>query len=412
MRIATIQSYTQGLNSILRAQDAVNTTQLQVSSGKRVLTPSDDPIASTKILQLEQDIAQRDRYDVNMTLAENRLSLEEATLSSVSDILIRVKELTVAAGAGSLTQEDRQAIAAEVEELEESLADLFNTQDPSGDFIFSGFKGKTEPFQKQDNGRYEYHGDEGQRYLDIANSVRIATGDTGKDLFVDVAAAKNTFTATINPLNNGSTQVNPGFVMDEEAYGEFYPDDLVLTFNPEFAISPPGPNYTIRRASDDRVVEGLANVAYVSGTDIRAAGTQFNVAGEPESGDEVMIQSTPKQSITDTLFRLREGLNTLQDNESDSETLEVLIEDTLVNLTNAQSSVSEVRSHLGARLNIIENTRDMSADMKLVSQEILSELEDIDFAEAVSRLSLQTFVLEAAQQSYTSISRLSLINQL
>lgn len=412
MRIATIQSYNQGLSSILRAQDAVNNTQLQVSSGKRVLTPSDDPIASSKILQLQQDIAQRDRFDLNMTLGENRLSLEEATLSSITEQLTRIQELTIAAGAGSLTLEDRQAIAAEVEEMEDSLAELFNTRDASGDFIFAGFKGSTQPFQRQDNGRYEYKGDEGQRYLDIANSVKVPTGDNGKELFVDVKSAKNTFQALLNPLNTGSIQVNAGFVTDEEVYADFYPDDLIITFNPESNVEPAEPNYTVRRASDDRVVEGLTNVVYQPGTKISVAGTEFIINGEPDSGDEVFVRSTPKQSITDTLFRLREGLNSLDDSEEDSKTLDILLEDTLTNLANAQTSVSEVRSNLGARLNIIDNTREMSADMKLVSQEILSELSDVDFAEAVSRLSLQTFILEAAQQSYTSISRLSLFNQL
>ena len=112
------------------------------------------------------------------------------------------------------------------------------------------------------------------------------------------------------------------------------------------------------------------------------------------------------------MYRLRQGLDTLQDNPQDSATLDILIEDTLNNLANAQTSVSEVRSQLGARLNVVENARNLSDDVRLVSQEVLSELSDVDFAEAVSRLSLQTFLLEAAQQSYTTISRLSLFNQL
>ena len=74
MRVATLQSFNSGLNSILDNQSSVNKTQQQVSSGRRVLTPADDPIASTKILQLQQDIAQRDQYDRNMTAAENRLT--------------------------------------------------------------------------------------------------------------------------------------------------------------------------------------------------------------------------------------------------------------------------------------------------------------------------------------------------
>lgn len=412
MRIATLQSFNLGLNAILDAQSSVNKTQQQVSSGRRVLTPADDPIASTKILQLQQDLAQRDQYERNMTAAENRLNLEEATLSSVTDALTRVQELTVNAGSGTLTITDRQAISAEVSQLEKHLASLFNTKDPNGEFIFSGFKGSVEPFQQQDNGRYEYQGDEGQRYLAIGDSTRIATGDSGKKLFIDVRAAKETFTTSVNPLNTGTTQVNAGFVVDEEAYADFYPDDLIITFNPEAAIDPAGPNYTVRRASDDRVVEGMAAMPYKPGLEMVVAGVSLKINGNPEPGDEVLAKSTPKQSITDTIFRLRQGLDSLQDNPEDSATLDILIEDTLNNLVNAQTSVSEVRSQLGARLNVVENARSLSADVKLVSQEVLSELSDVDFAEAVSRLSLQTFLLEAAQQSYTTISRLSLFNQL
>jgi flagellar hook-associated protein 3 FlgL len=347
-----------------------------------------------------------------MTAAENRLNLEEATLSSVTESLTRLQELTVNAGSGSLTMTDRQAISAEIQQLENQLGSLFNTKDPNGEYIFAGFKGGTAPFQQQDNGRYEYQGDEGQRYLAIGDTTRIATGDNGKKLFTDVRAAKETFTTSANPLNLGTTQVNAGFVVDEEAYAAFYPDDLIVTFNPEAAIDPAGPNYTVRRASDNRVVDGLANSAYLPGAEIVAAGISLKISGNPEPGDEVLAKSTPKQSITDTVYRLRQGLDSLQDNPEDAATLDILIEDTLNNLSNAQTSVSEVRSQLGARLNVVENARSLSADVKLVSQEVLSELSDVDFAEAVSRLSLQTFLLEAAQQSYTTISRLSLFNQL
>ncbi|MCB2385254.1 flagellar hook-associated protein FlgL [Thalassolituus alkanivorans] len=412
MRIATLQSFNTGLNGILDNQSSVNKTQQQVSSGRRVLTPADDPIAATKILQLQQDQALRDQYDRNMTAADNRLKLEDATLGSITDNLTRLKELTVKAGGGSLTLTDRQAIAAEVYQIQEGLVDLFNTRDANGEYVFAGFKGGNAPFVKNDSGRYDYKGDEGQRFLTIGASTNVATGDNGKSLFVDVEAAKNTFTAELNPLNKGTMRISPGFVIDEEKYADFYPDDLIITFNPESAITPAGPNYTIRRASDDRVVEGMKNMAYSPGSDIVAAGISITLNSDPEPGDEVLIKSSPKQSITDTIFRLTEGLNTLEDNVVDSETLDILIEDTLTNLAFAQASVSEIRSQVGARLNVVENTRNLSADVGLVNKEVLSKLSDVDFAEAVSRLSLQSFLLEAAQQSYTTISRLSLFNQL
>lgn len=412
MRVATLQQYNIGLNGILDNQGAVNKTQQQVSTGRRVLTPADDPIAATKILQLQQDLALNDQFTRNMTAADNRLKLEEATLDSITKNLIRIKELTVQAGGGTLTITDRQAIAAEIFQLQEGLVDLFNTKDAGGEHIFAGFKGAQQPFVKAPNGRYEYKGDEGQRYLAIGASTTVATGDNGKALFVDVPAAKNTFTAQLNPLNKGTLQVNPGFVTDEEKYAAFYPDDVIVTFNPEAAVDPAGPNYTVRRASDNRIVEGLANVSYTPGATVNAAGISLTLNGMPEPGDQVLAKSSPKQSITDTVFRLNAGLNSLQDNPTDADTLDILIEDTLINLTNAQASVSEIRSQIGARLNVVENTRNLAADVKIVNQEVLSKLSDVDYAEAVSRLSMQSFMLEAAQQSYATISRLSLFNQL
>ncbi|CCK75378.1 Flagellar hook-associated protein [Oleispira antarctica RB-8] len=412
MRVSTLQSFNKGLNSILDNQSQVNKTQQQVSTGRRVLTPADDPIAATKILQLQQDQALREQFGKNMTGAEGRLALEETQLAGITDNLTRLKELTIKAGDGSMTITDRQAVAAEVREILGGTVDLMNAKDAGGEYLFGGFKGGTLPFQKNENGRYDYAGDEGQRFLSIATSTTVATGDNGKNLFVDVQAADNSFTTQVNPLNQGAGFINPGFVVDEEAYAEFYPEDLVITFNADSAITPPGANYTVRQASDGRVIEGFSAQSYSEGTEIIVAGIAVKISGETKPGDEFLVDSSEKQSITDTIYRLMDGLNNLEDNVVDSATLDNLLEDTLNNLAFAQSSISQVRSEVGARLNIIENTSSLAADIDLVSKSVLSELSDVDFAEAVSRLSLQTFLLETAQQSYAKIQNLSLFNKI
>ena len=267
-------------------------------------------------------------------------------------------------------------------------------------------------FPQTENGRYDYAGDEGQRFLSIASSTTVATGDNGKNLFVDVEAVDNTFTTGLSPLNTGTAFINPGFVVDENAYGDFYPEDLVITFNAESAITPPGKNYTVRQASDGRIVDGLSTQEYSAGSDIIIAGIAVKISGQPKPGDELFVNSSEKQSITDTIFRLMDGLESLGDNPTDAATLTNLLANTLDNLAFAQSSISQVRSEVGARLNVLENTSNLAADVDIVSQEVLSKLRDVDFAEAVSRLSLQTFLLEAAQQSYAKIQNLSLFNKL
>lgn len=412
MRISTLQSFNKGLNSIMDNQSQVSKTQQQVSTGRRVLTPADDPIAATKILQLQQDSALREQFEKNIAGAKGRLALEETQMAGITENLDRLKELTIQAGDGAANMSDRQDIAFEVNAILEATVDLMNSKDAGGEYLFGGFKGGTEPFQKNENGRYDYAGDEGQRFISIASSTTVATGDNGKNLFVDVESSDNTFNTQINPTNGGTGVINPGFVVDQEEYDDLYPEDLIITFNPETAISPPGPNYTVRQASDGRVVEGIDKQGYESGDKITIAGIELKISGKVQPGDEFMVNSSEKQSLTDTIYRLKDALDSLEDNPEDSEILKNLLANTLDNLDYAQASISQVRSEVGARLNIVENTEAQAADIDLVSKEVLSKLSDVDFAEAVSRLTLQTFLLETAQQSYAKIQNLSLFNQL
>lgn len=407
-----MQQFNSGVRSILNNQESTTKTQQQISTGRRVLTPADDPIASTRILQLQQDISLRNQYEENVTAAQNRQNLEEAILGSVEDNIEAIRTLTVRAGDGSLTTEDRTYIAFEIEERLDALVDLMNTKDASNTYIFAGFKGETLPFQERAGGGYTYEGDDGERNLEISNSTDVQTNDSGKKLFVDIESIKDTFFTHGNERNLGTGFISNGFVSDQEAYDDFYPEDMVIRFNPDGYITPPGPNYSVVTRSEDRPINGLDGQPFSPGTELVVAGANFKIGGDPEPGDTFFVRSSPKQSLTDTVSGLIEGLKGLQDNPVDNASLTDLLATTLSNMDFAQTSVSEVRSEIGGRLNTIENIDNLHQDVDLVSKEILSGLQDVDFAEAVSRLSMESFLLEAAQQSFTQVNRLSLFNHL
>lgn len=412
MRISTMQSFNTGLRSLLDNGMQVKDTQQQISTGRRVLTPADDPVASTRILQLQQDLSLREQYQKNITAALNRQSLEDATLNGVTENVARIRELVVAAGNGATTLEDRSYIALEIDERMDALVDLMNTKDASNEYIFGGFKGDTLPFQLRAGGGYEYKGDDGQRQLTISSNTRVETGDNGKNIFIDIPAAKKTFDPYANPNNTGTGIIGRGIVYDQAAYDAFYPEDIIIEFNDNAAVSPAAPNFTVKQKSDGRPIDGLKFVPYSTGETITVAGISIKLAGQPNAGDSFIVDSSPKQSLTDTVQRLSEGLRSLDDNPLDSAALTNLLADTLTNLDHAQTSVSETRSKVGGRINTLENIQGLHADVTLVSQDILSKLQDVDFAEAVSRLSLESFLLEASQQSFAKISNLSLFNQL
>ena len=145
----------------------------------------------------------------------------------------RIRELAVSAGNGILGKEDLNSIAAEVEERLDQLAGLLNSQDASGEYVFSGFQGGTEPFQQNISGAYSYEGDEGRRFVQIAPSVSIASTENGKAIFQDIPVNENTFYTVTDPTNQSdpAAQITTGQVIDQDVYDAFYPEDLTIVFN-------------------------------------------------------------------------------------------------------------------------------------------------------------------------------------
>jgi len=407
LRFSFLQAFNQSVNRILNQQADTFRTQNQISSGKKILVPSDDPVGAARIIQLDQEQSQIDQYLDNIITANNRLGLEETQISEVQNILFRLREITVNAGNGTIGQSERQGLAAEVQSRLEQLVDLANTRDASGEFIFSGFSGSTKPFVDVGSGNYQYQGDEGQRFVSIAITTKVAISDSGKEVFEDIQAAQNSFFARPNASNTGAATISPGLVTDQALYNGFYPEDYNITF------AVPANTYSVTQKSNGAIVAGPT--AYTPGQPIdidltASRGFRLTVSGTPANSDNFQIESTPKQSLLTTMGRLVEGLETLTDTTLDKATLDQLLADTLTNLDFAETRMSEIRSKIGARFNVLDGIQDMQDGIKLINSEILSEVRDLDYAEALSRLSQQTFALEASQQSYARISNLSLFN--
>ena len=414
MRVTTIQTFHRGISDIQRVSNAGNETQAQISSGKKFLRPSDDPVAATRILQLNQEIVAREQYQRNIVSVTNRLSLEDSILSGVGDVLQRVREISVQLGDGSLSQEDRGFLAEEVNIRLEEMLGLLNTKDANGEFIFAGYKGNTQPFVDGGGGGYKFQGDEGERLVQIGATTYVTSRDSGKALFEEIPADSKSFVTTNNPRNTAvpPANVTVGTVLNQEAFDAFFPEDAYIEFESADAISPPGLNYTVRRSSDNRVIEGLENERFVSGNQITFQGIGLRITGTPDPGDSFMIESSSQQSILTTIGRMVEGFRSFDDTPRGRQQVADLVASSINNLDNAQTSLLEGQSKVGARLNTLESTQALHEQVDLVSQDILSQLQDVDFAEAVSRLSLETFVLEAAQQSFARIANLSLFNSL
>lgn len=409
MRISTQQIYDNGLRNMQDVTQQQQKTYNELSSGKKINQPSDDPVGAARVMQLNQTLSLSSQYQNNITLATNNLNLEDSTFSSVSSTLKNIRDLTLQANDGSLSASDRKAVATQVGQLLTQLTGLANTKDSSGQYLFSGNKGGTTPFVQDESGNYQYQGDQGQRSVAIDDGVQVPVNDNGQSVFVDVPSAQKTFYTEANPNNTAQppATISAGMVIDQSAFDKFYPSNMKLTFNA-------GPSGELQYSISDRATgrQLVAPTDYTSGAPIQAEGVQFNITGTPQVGDSYFIQSSSKQSVMGTVQKLIYGLQNYSATDAGNTAFNNLIQDTLSNLDNAQASVSQAQTDVGARLNTVSTTNDLHTQADSQTQSVMSKLQDLDYAAAASTLSMQNMVLQAAQLSFTQVSKLSLFDKL
>ncbi|WP_020209453.1 flagellar hook-associated protein FlgL [Gilvimarinus chinensis] len=417
MRVATSQIYNIANIGMSNAQTALTKTQEQMASGKRVLTPADDPVAATQILQLNEEVSRLDQYIKNIDVAENSLNLEETALDSVLLLVQRMQELAVSAGnTAVLTPNDYKALVAETNSRIDELLNLQNTRNAAGQYIFAGYQGSTQPFSRGADGQFIYHGDEGQRQINASGSVAVDVSDSGKRVFVDIPSDNFTFYTEANPNNRSDppARINVGQVTDQDTFDELYPDDLIVTFSPDGSG---GAQYTITNRSTGMVMPGHENEPFVSGQPIEVAGASFTITGQPHPGDgstvpgdSFSLTTTNKQSLATTLTRLSQAMNAVNETPESKAYLDEVVAQTLANLENAVTNISVVQGEVGARLNTLESTREQNLDSKLYTDSVLTDLQALDYAEASTRLEMQELVLSAAQKSFVKVANLSLFS--
>src|SRR3569833_1136720 len=197
MRISTGQIYQRGGDAMLEQQTQLRQSQTQLGTGNRVVVPSDDPMASVQILDLQKGIDVSKRFQDNIGSARSTLNMEEPSVKNAIALLQRVRELTIQANNGVLDDQQRRGIAAEGNEHLASMLNIANTQDSNGDYLFAGCSAGAKPCT-QTNAGFNYAGDQGQRLLQIGPTRQIAVSDSGTDVFQSIRNGNGTFVTSHN----------------------------------------------------------------------------------------------------------------------------------------------------------------------------------------------------------------------
>jgi len=399
MRISSEQQFQQGIDSILTQQAKLNITQEQVASGDRILTPSDDPAAATQILKLSALVASNEQFERNVVFAQNQLELAEGRLGYAGNVIQRVRELVVQANNASQSNESRAAIADEIQNRLDELMGVANSKDASGEYIFAGYNAKTIPFVKQGAG-YVYQGDQGERLLQISEDLQIKVRNSGAEIFQKVPEGDGRFVLTSPASNSGN------LLVQTNTSSESGVDTYSLVFSQASATDPV--TYQVSGASSGIVASGT----YLDGESVSFNGISLILQGRPEDGDNYTIAPAGKQDVFQALSDLAQQLKAPKVDAAALAKLGNDLGQALNGLDQMLGSLLSHRSSMGNRLQQLDVRMTENADSRLRYERSISELKDLDYANAVGRLNMQMTALQAAQQAYIKVQGLSLFNLL
>ncbi len=187
MKISNQLLFERGAEQMSAVQTRLAKSQAQLAQGKQIINPSDAPDKAATIQRLNSVLSRQASYQTSLGNVKTRLDGEETALNSGTDLIIRIKEISVQAANDTLGPQNRQALATEMQALRDQLLSLANTQDSNGNYLFSGSKVSQPAFAVDASGYPTYQGDQTRMQVSIGDQRSIAVNRTGTDAFVSVA---------------------------------------------------------------------------------------------------------------------------------------------------------------------------------------------------------------------------------
>jgi len=385
MRISTSTIYELGINSINSQLATLTKTQQQVATGRRILTPSDDPVASAAAVETDSALNLTQQHLANISSARSTLSQEESTVSNINRVFQDARQTVVSSGNAALSAADRATLATTLRSNYNELLSLANSRDGQGNYFFAGFSSNIQPFT-QTSGAAVYAGDQGQRKLQITPSRQIDVSDSGQDLFKPGVASSDPFAA----IENFITALGNGAIANQvtTSRGAANTGTASIGTSVTTAAVPP-----------------LAPVTFTYNT----ASTSFTSVSQDPAWNNITVAYTnpTTTSINGVTFTFSGAPNNL-----DKFTINNATDAALGGIDSALNNALRVQSTIGSRLNELDSTDSSNQDTLLQYKTVLANLQEVDLTRAISDLTQQQNSLQAAQKSFLSIQGLSLFKLL
>ena len=426
MKVSTKLFNEQQIRQFSSLNADIQKLQDKISSGKNIVVASDDPVGSVELSGYKTVKQQIDQYIRNVNSSRTRLSLVDTNLQNLSTIMIRANELLIQASSDVLGRSDREAIALEIDEMKEELMSLANQQDSNGSFIFGGFKTKTEPFQKDIDGKIKYMGDSGITSLSISETMIVETSVDGENLFQKIKMSSGLAVSMFTMLENISNSVRTAATAVHATNANTHAE-LEIT-NRDFgtwAFDITGhagtANISVELTGDDPadIIKAINNAnigitASQSTTNPKKIKLDSSQQGIIEIKNLEIPNIKTAQKVPTSFFTftpLDASGNSVGEDQYLYDT-DQLTTSQLNNIQSSQVHIANFRGQIGAKLNLLERQYQNLNERDIAIKQDLTELEDADLAKLVTDLKSQLTGLQASQQAFVKISDLNLFNYL
>ena len=387
------------LQQMQKTQKNIAKYQAQISTGKKLLNPSDDPSAVATTEKLDAAIQRMAQYKNNADAVRQRLSQQEDVFNNMTDTMQRLKELSIQANTDVLSDDDRRIIAAEVKQIQKQLLDYANTRLPNGEYMFSGSMGNTQPFLLNDN-KVSYAGDQSESWVQLSDSRKVRANDTGDVIFQRIRNGNGKFYTDLKSGNSGTGVIDGGVLTDPANFTR-------KSFEIQFTDANTFDIVDLTDGSDTQ--NGLS---YQPGDPISFNGLTVTIKGAPENGDAFVVAPSKNIDIFSIAGNFASALELDRSNPANIAKAHQTFDSVINNIDNTLENIQARHSDLGARMGYIDTTEDETESVAFILNKTRSEIEDTDYAEAISNLDFQMNTLEAIRQTYAKMSQSSLFDYL
>ena len=395
MRLSTSMMYSNGLKGVLSQESDMNRLVEQVGSGKKFLTPADDPLSASLSINVAQTQSMNSTYALNRNTAKTNLSQENNILDSITTALADVRS-----------------------SASRALLGLANSTDGNGQYLFSGYQGGVVPYAQDANGKIVYSGATGDRTVQVDQSRQMSTSDIGSDIFNRANPGSQAYVSTAASANKGTAQfgtvsVTPGSPNIGKNFSLQFESDPA-TGNMGYRVITTDPNANPPVPPVITPAPPAVPTPYTPDSSIDFGGVAVVVKGTPQNGDVINVESV--QSANVDLFNTLDSLIKTLDSPIAGD------EVALAKLNNEQATankklstnydnVQTVAASVGARMNELEALDATGTQKGLSYSKSLSDLEDLDYYSGASQLALRQVALQAASAAFMTIQGSSLFSR-